>query len=106
MRSSPFVLALSQRSITAVSRRRDRIGVAYLDEPIRKLLRTRAIGMPASYQPSAFWRRKRWSSSDREFLLKDVPLLGLSFWTLADAMRAAGLSRGLSAADLDRFDHQ
>src|ERR1700754_3152839 len=24
------------------------------------------------------------------FLLKDVPLLGLSFWTLADAMRAAG----------------
>jgi reactive chlorine resistance protein C len=25
-----------------------------------------------------------------EFLLKDVPLLGLSFWTLADAMRAAG----------------
>ena len=24
-----------------------------------------------------------------EFLLKDVPLLGLSFWTLADAMRAA-----------------
>jgi uncharacterized membrane protein YkgB len=26
-----------------------------------------------------------------EFLLKDVPLLGLSFWTLADSMRAAGL---------------
>ena len=24
-----------------------------------------------------------------EFLLKDVPLLGLSFWTLADAIRAA-----------------
>ena len=24
-----------------------------------------------------------------EFLLKDIPLLGLSFWTLADAMRAA-----------------
>jgi uncharacterized membrane protein YkgB len=24
-----------------------------------------------------------------EFLLKDVPLLGLSFWTLADALRAA-----------------
>jgi reactive chlorine resistance protein C len=26
-----------------------------------------------------------------EFLLKDVPLLGLSFWTLADSMRAARL---------------
>jgi len=26
-----------------------------------------------------------------EFLLKDVPLLGLSFWTLADSLRAAGL---------------
>jgi uncharacterized membrane protein YkgB len=26
-----------------------------------------------------------------DFLLKDVPLLGLSFWTLADSMRAAGL---------------
>jgi uncharacterized membrane protein YkgB len=26
-----------------------------------------------------------------EFLLKDIPLLGLSFWTLADAMRAAKL---------------
>ena len=25
-----------------------------------------------------------------EFLLKDVPLLGLSFWTLADAIRAMG----------------
>ncbi|HEY6573466.1 MAG TPA: DUF417 family protein [Mycobacterium sp.] len=25
-----------------------------------------------------------------EFLLKDIPLLGLSFWTLADAMRAVG----------------
>ncbi|GFG50051.1 hypothetical protein CQY20_04515 [Mycolicibacterium agri] len=24
-----------------------------------------------------------------EFLLKDIPLLGLSFWTLADAMRAS-----------------
>lgn len=29
-----------------------------------------------------------------EFLLKDVPLLGLSFWTLADSMRAAGWGRG------------
>jgi uncharacterized membrane protein YkgB len=26
-----------------------------------------------------------------EFLLKDVPLLGLSFWTLADSIRAARL---------------
>jgi uncharacterized membrane protein YkgB len=26
-----------------------------------------------------------------EFLLKDIPLLGLSFWTLADSLRAAGL---------------
>jgi uncharacterized membrane protein YkgB len=26
-----------------------------------------------------------------EFLLKDVPLLGLSFWTLADSLRAAGV---------------
>jgi uncharacterized membrane protein YkgB len=26
-----------------------------------------------------------------EFLLKDLPLLGLSFWTLADSMRAAEL---------------
>jgi uncharacterized membrane protein YkgB len=25
-----------------------------------------------------------------EFLLKDIPLLGLSFWTLADSSRAAG----------------
>ena len=25
-----------------------------------------------------------------EFLLKDIPLLGLSFWTLADAIRAVG----------------
>jgi reactive chlorine resistance protein C len=24
-----------------------------------------------------------------EFLLKDIPLLGLSFWTLADSIRAA-----------------
>jgi uncharacterized membrane protein YkgB len=28
-----------------------------------------------------------------EFLLKDVPLLGLSFWTLADALRAAQTPR-------------
>ncbi len=28
-----------------------------------------------------------------EFLLKDIPLLGLSFWTLADAMRASGGSQ-------------
>jgi reactive chlorine resistance protein C len=28
-----------------------------------------------------------------EFLLKDIPLLGLSFWTLADSLRAAGLKR-------------
>lgn len=28
-----------------------------------------------------------------EFLLKDIPLLGLSFWTLADSMRAAGRRR-------------
>jgi uncharacterized membrane protein YkgB len=27
-----------------------------------------------------------------EFLLKDIPLLGLSFWTLADAIRAAAPS--------------
>ncbi|HEY6650614.1 MAG TPA: DUF417 family protein [Mycobacterium sp.] len=27
-----------------------------------------------------------------EFLLKDVPLLGLSFWTLADSIRAAKLT--------------
>jgi reactive chlorine resistance protein C len=27
-----------------------------------------------------------------EFLLKDVPLLGLSFWTLADSLRAATVS--------------
>jgi uncharacterized membrane protein YkgB len=26
-----------------------------------------------------------------EFLLKDIPLLGLSFWTLADSLRAAGV---------------
>ena len=25
-----------------------------------------------------------------EFLLKDIPLLGLSFWTLADSLRASG----------------
>ena len=31
-----------------------------------------------------------------EFLLKDVPLLGLSFWTLADSIRAA---RAGSTAD-------
>ena len=28
-----------------------------------------------------------------EFLLKDIPLLGLSFWTLADAIRASSPSR-------------
>jgi len=28
-----------------------------------------------------------------EFLLKDIPLLGLSFWTLADSLRAAGLAQ-------------
>lgn len=27
-----------------------------------------------------------------EFLLKDIPLLGLSFWTLADSLRAATVS--------------
>jgi reactive chlorine resistance protein C len=27
-----------------------------------------------------------------EFLLKDIPLLGLSFWTLADSLRAAKVS--------------
>ena len=35
-----------------------------------------------------------------EFLLKDIPLLGLSFWTLADSLRAAGqhsTTRGLTA---------
>ncbi len=30
-----------------------------------------------------------------EFLLKDVPLLGLSFWTLADAIRAVKARSGL-----------
>jgi reactive chlorine resistance protein C len=30
-----------------------------------------------------------------EFLLKDVPLLGLSFWTLADAIRAVKSRSGL-----------
>ena len=29
-----------------------------------------------------------------EFLLKDIPLLGLSFWTLADAIRSIGLPVG------------
>ena len=29
-----------------------------------------------------------------EFLLKDIPLLGLSFWTLADSLRAAGWRQG------------
>jgi reactive chlorine resistance protein C len=33
-----------------------------------------------------------------EFLLKDVPLLGLSFWTLADAMRAAHRRATVSVA--------
>jgi uncharacterized membrane protein YkgB len=33
-----------------------------------------------------------------EFLLKDVPLLGLSFWSLADAIKA--VHRRSSAADL------
>jgi uncharacterized membrane protein YkgB len=31
-----------------------------------------------------------------EFLLKDIPLLGLSFWTLADALRAAANRNGVS----------
>ena len=31
-----------------------------------------------------------------EFLLKDIPLLGLSFWTLADSLRAAGLRTAAS----------
>jgi uncharacterized membrane protein YkgB len=30
-----------------------------------------------------------------EFLLKDIPLLGLSFWTLADSMRAAGFGSAI-----------
>ncbi len=29
-----------------------------------------------------------------EFLLKDIPLLGLSFWTLSDALRASQQRRG------------
>ncbi|PEG37245.1 hypothetical protein CQY20_16655 [Mycolicibacterium agri] len=29
-----------------------------------------------------------------EFLLKDIPLLGLSFWTLSDALRASQRRRG------------
>jgi uncharacterized membrane protein YkgB len=33
-----------------------------------------------------------------EFLLKDVPLLGLSFWTLADALRAIRRDRNLPSA--------
>ena len=33
-----------------------------------------------------------------EFLLKDIPLLGLSFWTLADAMRAVGRRAAVLAA--------
>jgi uncharacterized membrane protein YkgB len=33
-----------------------------------------------------------------EFLLKDVPLLGLSFWTLADAIRASRGSRSWTNA--------
>lgn len=32
-----------------------------------------------------------------EFLLKDIPLLGLSFWTLADARRAAAPSGRVAA---------
>ena len=30
-----------------------------------------------------------------EFLLKDIPLLGLSFWTLADSIRAVKLRSSL-----------
>jgi uncharacterized membrane protein YkgB len=33
-----------------------------------------------------------------EFLLKDVPLLGLSFWTLADAIRAVKRTAAVPAA--------
>jgi uncharacterized membrane protein YkgB len=33
-----------------------------------------------------------------EFLLKDIPLLGLSFWTLADALRAIRRDRNLPSA--------
>ena len=33
-----------------------------------------------------------------EFLLKDIPLLGLSFWTLADAMRAVQRRTATAAA--------
>ena len=32
-----------------------------------------------------------------EFLLKDIPLLGLSFWTLADALRAVHLKKQASS---------
>ena len=32
-----------------------------------------------------------------EFLLKDIPLLGLSFWTLADAIRAIKRQTTVSA---------
>jgi uncharacterized membrane protein YkgB len=35
-----------------------------------------------------------------EFLLKDIPLLGLSLWTLADAKRAAARRRSTTESDL------
>jgi reactive chlorine resistance protein C len=37
-----------------------------------------------------------------EFLLKDIPLLGLSFWTLADAIRASRPSAAQAPSDLNR----
>jgi len=41
-----------------------------------------------------------------EFLLKDVPLLGLSFWTLADSLRAAGLKPSARSTDGSSPQHR
>lgn len=53
------------------------------------LLTTPGVGEPAGGGFPAI-------SLTGEFLLKDIPLLGLSFWTLADSMRAAEKRTALS----------
>ena len=57
------------------------IGGLVLLSTVSFLFTTPGVGEPAGGGFPAI-------SLTGEFLLKDIPLLGLSFWTLADAIRA------------------
>src|ERR1700739_1266333 len=58
------------------------MGIVLFLDTIRCLFTTPGVGEPAGGGFPAI-------SLLGEFLLKDIPLLGLSFWTLADSIRAA-----------------